>query len=270
MATRFADRRAFSNLGIYVYAAGAVALGVSGLVWTDFATNWQRVQGNVPHRGTLACIVAVYELAAGGAILMRRTARTGAMMLSILYSVFAFLWVPQILGSPRVYDVWGNFFEEFSLVIAGVVVYASFAPPESVWAAKKAWINRLFGICALSFALEHLFYLSGTASFVPMWIPPGQMFWAIATAFFFLLAAVAILSGFLAGLASRLLTAMIVGFEALVWAPRLLASPHLHFAWAGNAICLAIAGAAWVVADSISKSEKDHLKIGEVNLVAGS
>jgi hypothetical protein len=34
-------------------------------------------------------------------------------------------------------------------------------------------------------------------------IPPGQMFWAIATAVFFLLAAVAILSGFLAGLASR-------------------------------------------------------------------
>jgi uncharacterized membrane protein YphA (DoxX/SURF4 family) len=256
MATRFADRRALSNLGIYVYAAGAIALGVSGLVWTDFATNWQRVQGNVPHRGALAFTVAAYELAAGAAILWRRTARTGAMMLTILYSVFALLWVRQIVGSPRVYDVWGNFFEEFSLVIAGAVVYASFAPPGSVWAGKAARISRLFGVCAISFALEHFFYLSGTASFVPRWIPPGQMFWAIATTVFFLLAAVAILSGFLAGLASRLLTAMIVGFEALVWAPILLATPHLHFAWAGNAISLAMAGAAWVVADSISKMKR--------------
>jgi hypothetical protein len=47
MATRFVDRRVISNLGIYVYGAGAVALGVSRLVWTDFATNWQRVE-NAP------------------------------------------------------------------------------------------------------------------------------------------------------------------------------------------------------------------------------
>jgi uncharacterized membrane protein YphA (DoxX/SURF4 family) len=92
------------------------------------------------------------------------------------------------------------------------------------------------------------------------------MFWAIATAVFFLLAAVAILSGFLAGLASRLLTAMIAGFEALVWAPRLVATPHLHFAWAGNAICLAIAGAAWVVADSISESGKPSPNNGMLGL----
>jgi uncharacterized membrane protein YphA (DoxX/SURF4 family) len=184
MATRCGDRSALSNLGIYVYGTAAIALGVSGLVWTDFATNWQRVQENVPHRGTLACIVAVYELAAGAAILWRRTARTGAMMLTILYSVFALLWVAQVAEAPWVYDGWGNFFEEFSLVIAGAVVYASLAPPESVWAAKTAQISRLFGICAISFALVHLFNLSATASFVPRWIPPGQIFWAIATAVF--------------------------------------------------------------------------------------
>ena len=177
-------------------------------------------------------------------------------MLASLYSIFALLWVPSILGSPKVYDVWGNFFEESALVIAGVVLYASLAPPDSVWAEKEPQISRLFGICVISFALEHLFYISGTASFVPKWIPPGQLFWAIATAICFLLAAMAILSGFLAGLACRLLTAMIVGFEVLVWAPRLFTFPHEHFSWAGNGICLALAGAAWVVADSMSEPEK--------------
>jgi hypothetical protein len=86
------------------------------------------------------------------------------------------------------------------------------------------------------------------------------LFWAIATAVLFLLAAAAILSGILAGLASRLLTAMIVGFEALVWAPKLFASPHLHFSWAGNAVCLALAGAAWVVADSMNEPRKVSLR----------
>jgi uncharacterized membrane protein YphA (DoxX/SURF4 family) len=268
MATRFADRKASSNLGIYVYGAGAIALGVIGLVWTDFATNWQRVQANVPHRGALAWITAVYELAAGAAILWRRTAQAGAMMLAILYSLFTLLWVPQIFASPQVYDVWGNFFEELSLVIAGVVLYASLAPPESVGAGKRPQISRVFGICVISFGLAHLFYIRATASFVPKWIPPGQLFWAIATAVFFLLAAVAILSGFLAALASRLLTAMIVSFEVLVWAPRLFSSPHDHFSWAGNAICLALAGAAWVVADSISESEKTSPRVREASSVA--
>jgi uncharacterized membrane protein YphA (DoxX/SURF4 family) len=239
---------------MYLYGAGAIALGVIGLVWSDFATNWQRVQASVPHRGALAGIAALYEILAGIAILWRRTAQAGAMMLAILYSIFALLWVPQILASPQVYDVWGNFFEEFSLVIAGVVVYASLAPPDSPWAGRTAPIGRLYGLCVISFALEHLFYISGTAGFVPKWIPPGQRFWAITTAVFFLLAAMAIVSGFLAALASRLLTAMIVGFEALVWAPQLFASPRVHLAWAGNAICLALAGAAWVIADSMSES----------------
>jgi uncharacterized membrane protein YphA (DoxX/SURF4 family) len=255
------NRRVLSNLGICVYGLAAIALGVCGLVWSDFATNWQRVRENVPHREALAYVTAVYELLGGVTILWRRTAQAGAFMLTILYSIFALLWVPRILGSPQVYDVWGNFFEELSLVIAGVVVYASLAPPDSVWAGRRALISRVYGICVISFALEHLFYISGTASFVPNWIPPGQVFWAIATAICFVLAAVAILSGVLAGLASRLLTAMIVGFEALVWAPRLFTSPHEHFSWSGNAICLALAGAAWVVADSIAKSRKASPKL---------
>jgi hypothetical protein len=82
------------------------------------------------------------------------------------------------------------------------------------------------------------------------------MFWAYATTIGFFLVAAAILSGIMAPLASRLLTAEIVGFEILVWIPKLLAGPHDHFNWAGNGICIALAGAPWVVADSICRSAK--------------
>jgi hypothetical protein len=49
---------------------------------------------------------------------------------------------------------------------------------------------------------------------------------------------------------------MLVTFGALVWAPALLVDPHAHFAWAGNAINLALTGAAWVVADSIANRRR--------------
>ena len=100
----------------------------------------------------------------------------------------------------------------------------------------------------VSFTLEQLFYLSGTASFVPKWIPPGSMFWAVTTTIALALAAIALLTGVLALLASRLLTLMLIGFGLLVWLPA-LADPHKLFNWAGNSQNLAITGAAWIVAD---------------------
>jgi hypothetical protein len=166
------------------------------------------------------------------------------------------LWVPRIIGDPKVYDSWGTFFEQFSLVVAGLVLCASFAPVETAWAHRKTQISRSFGICEISFALDHIVYFSTLPAWIPKWIPPGQMFWAVTTTVCFLLAAVAILSGIFATLAAHLLAAEIAGFELLVWAPKLLTAPHEHFSWAGSGICLAQAGAAWVVAGSISAISK--------------
>jgi hypothetical protein len=188
--------------------------------------------------------------------LWRRTARFGAALLAFLYAIFVSLWVQQAAKAPLVYDSWGNVFEELSLVIAALVIVASASPRDSGWARSEGPVSRVFGLCAISFALVHFIYLQGAASWVPRWLPPGQKFWAIATGVCFLLAAAAILTGIMASLAARLLTAEIVGFELLIWLPKLIASPHQHFVWAGNGISLALCGAAWVIADSISRRDK--------------
>ncbi len=104
---------------------------------------------------------------------------------------------------------------------------------------------------------------------VPAWIPPGQQFWAVATGIFHLLAGIAILSGVLAVLASRLLTGMLITFGALIWAPSLFAAPHEHMVWGGNAMNLALTGAAWVIADSIA-SRHEQVKLSKTpEAVAG-
>src|SRR5271167_375313 len=86
-----------SNLGIYVYAAGAIFLGVLGLVSGDFATTWQHVGPNVPFRQPLAYLTAAIELGGGLALLWPRTARAGALALTVVYSVFTLVWVPKAL-----------------------------------------------------------------------------------------------------------------------------------------------------------------------------
>lgn len=242
-----------SNIGKCVFGGAAIFLGISEFAWHDFATNWQRVDPAVPHRLVLACIAAACEVAGGLAILWRPTARFGAALLAVLYGIFVLLWVQQVCRAPLIYDSWGNVFEELSLVLAALVVFAAASPRGSAAARSEAVTSRLYGLCVISYALAHLIYLRPTASFVPAWIPPGQIFWAVTTAVCFLLAAVAILTGIKAALATYLLTAEIIGFELLIWGPKLIAFPQSHFMWAGNGINLALIGAAWVMADSFSR-----------------
>jgi uncharacterized membrane protein YphA (DoxX/SURF4 family) len=119
----------------------------------------------------------------------------------------------------------------------------------------------LFGLCAITFGLAHFLSLPETINMVPKWTPPGQKFWALATGIGHLLAGIAIVTGIQAVLAGRLLTAMILGFGAFVWVPAVVATPKAHLAWAGNAINLAVAGAAWIVADAIaSRREREQTR----------
>jgi uncharacterized membrane protein YphA (DoxX/SURF4 family) len=108
----------------------------------------------------------------------------------------------------------------------------------------------------LSFGLSHFFAIPQTAGMVPGWIPPGRQFWAVATGVAHLIAGLSILTGVLDVVGSRLLTLMLAAFGALVWAPAIFAQPREHMVWAGNAINLALVGAAWVVADAIASHRR--------------
>jgi len=241
-----------SNLGLYVYGGAAIFLGLLGLISGDFATAWQNVGANVPLRLPLAYLTAVIELASGIALLLPRTARLGALTLTIVYSVFTLIWVPKALVNLGNYDPIGNVFEEFSLVAAGLVLCATFSPAASTIARRRPFFVLLFGVCPISFGIAHIIDMPGLLAWIPGWLPPTKMFWAYATTMGFFGAAVAILTGIMAPLAARLLTAEIVIFELLIWIPNLSGAPNQHFNWAGNAICIALAGAAWVISDSIS------------------
>jgi hypothetical protein len=233
------------SLGRYVYGLAAIGAGICALAWHDFGA-----LGGVPHRAILTYIVATIVILGGVALQWPRTARAGAVALGTIYFIFALLGLPSILAHPLVYNGFGNFFEQFSFVSGAVMLYACSGPIAPTRTATLAQIGYYsFGICVVSFALEQLFYLSETASLVPKWIPPGQMFWAVATTAAFALAAIALLTGFMALLASRLTTAMILAFGLLVWLPALFANPHSFLNWAESTETLGIAASAWIVAD---------------------
>ena len=174
-----------SNLGRRVFGAASVAFGLILLAWHEY-NGW-----HLPPY--IAYAAAAAEIFGGTAIQFRRTAKAGAILLCAVFLAFALRCVPPIFAEPKIYNSWGNFFEQFSLATGAALIYARVS---SLW--SRATFNRigriLVGICATSFALEQAAYLKATASFVPKWIPPTQMFWAVTTTVLFALAAVALLA----------------------------------------------------------------------------
>jgi len=234
-----------SNPGRHVFGVAALAFGVITLAWHDY---------NDSHRLRYIVYSASAALMFGGAaIQLRRTAKTGAAVLGAAYLVFALLCVPGIVAAPQIYSSWGNLFEQFSLVTGPAIVYARLS---SAWSRETLErIGRiLLGMCVASFTLEQAIYLHATASLVPKWLPPSQMFWAVTTTVAFALAAVSLFTNRMALLAARLLTMMLVIFGLLVWVPLLLSDPRSHTNWSEFAETFAIAGTAWILADLLGES----------------
>ena len=138
------------NLGRHVFGVAALASGLITLAWHDY-NDWHQLR-------YIVYAASAAQIFGGAVIQVRRIAKTGASVLGAAYLVFALLCVPQIVAAPQIYNSWGNFFEQFSLLTGAAIVYARLSPAGSPETLHR--IGRiLLGICAASFTLEQAIYL---------------------------------------------------------------------------------------------------------------
>jgi uncharacterized membrane protein YphA (DoxX/SURF4 family) len=257
------DRIFARSVSVRIYGLGAVVLGLTGLVWGDFAVVWQPANA-VPGQSALGYAVAVPPLLAGLALQWRRSAAPAALALIVLYCVAViFLDVPRGIAQPSEFVAWYGVVEHLALLVGALVIYAYCGRLDPATAERLSWVGRLiFGLCLIYFGLAHHFYLAYTAKMVPAWLPPGQTFWAYATAAGHIAAGIAILSGIAARPAAILLTAMFIIFGLLVHAPSIVIAPHTHFNWVENAANFSLIGSAWVITASIPASADRSIASG--------
>jgi uncharacterized membrane protein YphA (DoxX/SURF4 family) len=236
--------------GRIVFGASAVLFGVIALRWHDVYT-WQSMHSlwNLPFGAAIGAVLMAAQIAGGIGVIYPRTARTAAIVLAVVYAIFALACVPGIVRAPAAqYD---SFFEQLSLLCGAIAIYAV----TQTDGARRATLGRAarlgIGICAVSFAATQAIYFSETVKLVPTWIPPNQTFWAALTTVAFALAAIAALVNYRARLALRLMALMTGLFGLLVWIPLLIAHPESHFSWSEFALTVLITGAALTVADTI-------------------
>jgi hypothetical protein len=244
---------------IFLLGLAAIATGIVNLIFGNFDPAEEPIQAfgdHVPGQVPFAYAVAIFLILGGAAILSRRTARFGALVLAVIYAIFAvfwlprFYWAPHILGQhPGIYiGVLGGVCDEIIIIVAAAIVYvaASDTVPSRRFAIATRWI---FGLCAVDFGVAQLTAVHATAVNVPTWIPLGGAFWAVATGIFFVLSGIGIVSGLLDVLATRLLALMLFVFSALALAPQMFVYPHQQAAWGVNDYNLAAVAAAWILSD---------------------
>ena len=241
------------SAGWRVYGLGVMALGMVSLAWRDFDLG-QPVPKSFPDRALLAHAAAALMLVGGAGVEWRRTTAWSAAVLAIYYTfiVVVLMYGRLVLAHYAEYLTYSGAAEQLAIAAGGLIVYATSAGIDAALAARLTRLGQLvFAVCALLFGGAHFVYLNLTAPLVPRWLPPGQDFWAYATGIGHIAAGIAILTGVHARLAAILLTAMFASFTPLVHLPMLLADPSSHANWSENALNLALAGTAWVVADSL-------------------
>lgn len=228
------------------YALGAILLGAVGIFFHDFAMQWQPVPAGVPWRVPLAYLSGAILVIGGAAIITRRSERGGALLLAAFYGLWVVaLHLPNAVAGFKHIGAWNGPAEFTLMTMGGVALIANGA------GAMKGTLLRiarmLAGLSAIVFGFAHFNYIDFTASMVPAWIPPNQVFWAWATGVGHLAAGLALVSGIQARLAGALLAAMMASFVILLHIPRVIAAPGQHVEWIMLGVSLGLAGAAWLV-----------------------
>lgn len=222
-----------AHYGRIVFGISAAVSGVVPLLRHDTAL-WQR-------------FLAIVLIAGGVLLLFPRTARVESIAIGFVYGVFALTVVPGMIAEPANPLPYVNFFEHLCVVCGAVAVYAATVTNAARSATLVRAARLALGICAVSFAWAQIVYLQYTASLVPAWIPPNQMFWTILTTIAFALAAIAILTNYKARLAMRMLALMLALFGLLVWVPRIVANPAKLSNWSEISANYLMTAASWLV-----------------------
>jgi hypothetical protein len=248
------------KVGAWFYGLGTALTGILDIAWGAFDASHQPIQAlgkNLPGEHVLACVAGVWLVAAGLAILGRRSAKIGAAASGIAYLIFAALWLFRYYAGIhalgwRIDVIAGVSFglaQQLMLVAPAAIVYASTASPDSLLQKSAAIAARwMLGLPPVLFGLSHLIGIRVFASIVPHWMSFGY-FWAGLAGIAFFLAGGAICSGIMDVLAARLLALMLLLFEGLVEIPPIFIRPHDQATWGAAVYNVAAIGACWIFAE---------------------
>lgn len=162
------------RMGTMLFAIALIGLGVEHFVFGEFITGrapaWPE---GVPGQAVFAALTGIVIIATGLALLLRKGARTVAIVVAVLIASWALLrHIPFLFAEPFLSGAWTRAGK--ALVFTGGVL------------AVSGWRPRLsipIGRCTLAVFLliagvQHFLFAKFVASLIPVWFPGNATFWA--------------------------------------------------------------------------------------------
>ena len=268
------------KVGVWFYGLGTALTGILDIAWGTFDASHQPIKAlgnNLPGQHILAYVAGVWLVAAGLAILWRRSARIGAAASAIAYLIFAALWLFRYSAGINAFGlridvllgVTFGLAQQLMLIAPAAIVYVSAASPDSLLQKRAAIAARwMLGLPPVIFGLFHLIGIRVFATIVPHWMSFGY-FWAALTGIAFILSGLAICSGIKDVLAARLLALMLLLFEGFVEIPPIFSRLHNEATWGAAVYNVTAIGACWIFAEFLA-SRADRRPIGPAENVTMS
>ena len=268
------------KVGVWFYGLGTAVTGILDIAWGVCDASHQPINSlgkNLPGQHILSYVAGVWLVAAGLAILWRRSASIGAAASAIAYLIFAIFWLPRYYAGIHAYGwriavfvgISFGLAQQLMLVAPAAIVYASTASPNSLLQKRAVIAARwMLGLPPVIFGIFHVIGIRVFASIVPHWMSFGY-FWAALTGIAFFLAGCAICSGIMDILAARLLALMLLLFEGFVEIPPIFSRLHNQPTWGAAVYNVTAIGACWIFAEFLA-SRANRGRIGPAGNVAKS
>jgi len=208
-----------------LFAIGMIGIGTLGIVFRDFAFDWQPVPAFHPGREALAVVCGLFMIATGVALLLPATIAVATRALLPFLLLWLCLKIPAVWAAPGIEGVWIGFGEIGMLLAGGWVLFARLSDLDKSAAASHLTGQRgiriaqiIFGLAVIPVGLGHLFYAAATTTLVPSWLPfrPGLAFLSGVGQ---IVCGLALLFAFFPRVAALIETAMVTLFAFLVWGP---------------------------------------------------
>jgi uncharacterized membrane protein len=246
--------------GHVIHALSVAGLGVVCLRAGSLGAVFVPVPRWVPLRRELAYASGAFLIAAGLALLARRTARRAALALTVNFAVLWLLLchVPATLSKPSVDSLEGCGLN-MTVAAGSWILLALSGGPHGERGVRIA--RRVYALGLLPIALAHFADAHGATELVPAWLPL-RVGWVYLTGAAHVAAGLAILAGVLPRLAAVLEAVMISAFVIVTHLPAVYGAPGDKLQWAMLVNASVIAGSAWLVAATFQRASPMLAKPG--------
>jgi len=240
------------------FALGMMCVGVLALVYGYAVMIAQPLPSWFHWANGLGYVSGIILLATGAGLLFERTARLSTLILLPFLALWTLTRVPLPIADPLREITWflvGEIAVPFS---AALVIFAGFAqvtPGSSLETVIRrhavSTARILVGLSVVTYGLSHFFeFAARTVTLVPSWLPFPTA-WADLAGAAQVAAGLGVLFSIYPRWSARAEAAMLGVFALLVWVPAVVTKSSLQSNWGEFLFTVALAGAIWVVAESI-------------------